>query len=67
MPDVSLLQVPVEIGLELCAICLDYEDPEGKPSDDLDEADGRLLVADVVDLEHTDARVVYASCFELSN
>jgi hypothetical protein len=60
VPDVLLLQVPVEVGLELCAIVsLDYEHSEGKPSDDLvHEADGRLLVADVVDFEHTDARAV---------
>jgi hypothetical protein len=45
---------------ELGAIVrLDHEHSEGKPSDDLiHEADSRLLVADVVDLEHTDARAV---------
>jgi hypothetical protein len=30
MADVLLLQVPVEVGLELCAVVrLDYEHPEG--------------------------------------
>ena len=58
--DVMFLQVPVEVGLELGAVIrLDDEHSEGKPSDDLvDEADGRLLVADIVDLEHTDTRAV---------
>ena len=60
MADVLLLQVPVEVGLEFCAILrLDYEHSEGKPSDDLvHEADGRLLVADVVDFQHSDASAV---------
>jgi hypothetical protein len=50
----------VEVGLELCAVVrLDYEHSERKPSDDLvQKADGGLLVAHVVDLQHSDAGAV---------
>jgi hypothetical protein len=60
MPDVLLLEVPVEIGLELSAIVrLDHEYSERKPANDLvHKADGCLLIADVVDLKHTDAGAV---------
>lgn len=63
MPDVLLLQVPVEVGLELGAIVrLDYEHPERESTDDfVHKADGSLLVADIVDLEHADARAVIDS------
>ena len=42
MADVTFLQVPVEVGLELRAIvCLDNEHPEGTSTDNLvHEADG---------------------------
>jgi hypothetical protein len=42
MADVAFLQVPVEVGLELCAIVgLDDEYPERKSTDNLvHEADG---------------------------
>jgi hypothetical protein len=34
--DVLSLQVPVKVGLELgTVVCLDDQDPEGKPADDL--------------------------------
>jgi hypothetical protein len=66
MADITFLQVPVEVGLELCAIVrLNHEHSEGKASDDLiHEADSCLLVAGIVDLEHTDARAVI-DCREL--
>ena len=50
----------MEVALELCAVVrLDYEHSEPKPSDDLvHKADGRLLVAHVVDLQHSDAGAV---------
>src|SRR5580700_4459253 len=58
--DVLAFQVPVEVGLELSAVVrLDNEHSEGEPADNLVyEADGGLLIADVVDLEYADASAV---------
>ena len=60
MPDVPLLQVPVEVGLELCSIVrLDCQHSEGQSTNHfIYETDGRLLIADIVDLQHSDARAV---------
>src|SRR5258708_1585840 len=56
MPDVERFQMPVEAGLELRAVIgLDDENAERKPPQHLiDEANGRGLVAGVVDLQHAD-------------
>jgi hypothetical protein len=64
MADVLLLQVPMKVGLELGAVAGLYDKyPEGKPSNDfVHEANSGLLVADVVDLEHTNARAVVDRC-----
>src|SRR5215469_6812002 len=60
MADILFLEVPVEAGLELGAIVrLDDQDSKGEPPDNLvHEADGRRLVAGIVDLEHPNARAV---------
>src|SRR5438552_6807300 len=58
--DVVRLEMPVEAGLELCAVIgLYHQDAEGQPSNNLvHKADRRSLVAGIVDLEHPDTRAV---------
>jgi len=60
MANVLRFEMPVKTGLELAAIVgLDDEHAEGKPAEDLiHKANGRTLVAGVVDLEHSDTRAI---------
>lgn len=60
MPDIQRLGMPVELGLELCAIVsLQHMDTERESLSDLiEEPDRRALVAGIVDLENPDTGAV---------
>src|SRR5262245_57529616 len=60
VPNVELLEMPVEMGLEFGAVVgLDDVDAERQAAEDvIDELDGCALIAGIVDLEHTNARAI---------